>query len=153
MRLMALFLLTAPALCWAQQGSTTITLTTGLDFGDFTVLGSCANCTITIDAATGNRTSSGGVILRPTNSGARASYDVQRAQCGNNCSYTVSVAPSTVTMPTAGGTMTVLSFTTSQTALQNRRNTLFVGGTLRIPSVSVTAGTYTSGNFTVTTVP
>lgn len=132
--------------------TSTITYVTNIDFGDFHILGSCSNCEITINAATGARTATGGVILRPSNPGKRGQYIVQMEKCGQ-CSYTASVAPSSVAMNTPGGVMTVLNFTTSQTAMVNRTNTLYVGATLRIPSVAVTGGTHTSGNFTVTTTP
>ncbi|MDO8300560.1 DUF4402 domain-containing protein [Lacisediminimonas sp.] len=133
-------------------GTSTITYVNGIDFGDFSVLGSCANCEITINPSTGARTATSGVILRSTNVGTRAQFNVTMTNCGgSNCSYTESVTPASLSIATAGGTMTVLSFTSTQTAMTAKANTIYVGATLRIPSVGVTAGTYSSGNFTVTT--
>lgn len=133
------------------QGVSTITFVNGIDFGEFSVLGSCANCEITINPSTGARTATSGVILRPANVGTRAQFNVSMSNCGNNCAYTESVTPSSLSIATPGGSMTVLSFTSTQTTMAAKKNIIYVGATLRIPSVAVTAGTYTSGNFTVTT--
>ena len=130
-----------------------LTYVAAIDFGDFHILGSCSNCEITINAATGARTATGGVILRSSNEGRRGQYTALMSKCGQ-CSYTAdAVTPANVAMNTAGGVMTVLNFTTSQTAMVNKGNTLYVGATLRIPSSAVTAGTHTSGNFSVNTTP
>jgi hypothetical protein len=155
--LLALFALLALSATPAQAVGTisTFTRVDDLDFGDFTVLGSCSNCTITIDAATGTRSASGGVILRSSNGGNRGQYSAKLQGCGTGCSYTAGVSPSSLNLTTSGGTMTVTAFTFNQTAYSgpNGTNTLYVGGTLRIPSVSVTAGSYTSSAYTVTATP
>lgn len=152
--LLALVLSCAWQVGWAAA-SATVTFVSNLSFGDFTVLGSCVNCSITIDPATGMRSASGGVILRSSNAGQRGQYTVKMSGCGQSCSYTATVTPASLNMVTAGGTMTVDTFATNQTALtgSNGSNTLYVGGTLRIPSVNVTAGSYSSASFTVTTTP
>lgn len=151
----ALLMLLVACSWQSSWAATNPTFVNDLDFGDFTVLGSCVNCSITIDAATGARSASGGVILRNSNSGQRGQYSVKASGCGQNCSYTVTVTPSSLNLPTAGGNMTVNTFTSSQTAFSgpNGTNTLYIGGTLRIPSVNVTAGSYTSSAYTVSTNP
>ncbi len=91
--------------------------------------------------------------MQASNPGTRAQFNVAMTNCGGaNCSYTISsIAPSSLSISTAGGSMTVLSFTSTQTTMSNKANIIYVGATLRIPSVAVTTGTYASGNFTVTT--
>lgn len=136
----------------ATAATPALTFVSNIDFGDFTVLGSCSNCTITINATTGARTASAGVILRSTNNGARGQYSVVLTG-GGSTAYTVAVTPSTRTMSTAGGTMTVQTFTTYKTPVVSKRNIVYIGARLRIPSVGVTAGSYTSTTYTVTTTP
>ncbi|WP_151447124.1 DUF4402 domain-containing protein [Lacisediminimonas profundi] len=137
----------------STAATSALTFVRDIDFGTFTVLGSCMNCTITIAAdPTGTRSASAGVILNPTNPGTSGQYDVLMTG-GAPFTYTATVTPATVNMVTAGGTMTVQTFTTSQTTVVKKANTLYVGATLRIPSVGVTAGTFTSGTYTVTTSP
>ena len=124
-----------------------------LDFGSFVVLSSCSNCQVII-APDGSRSTVGGVMLRSNNTGQSAQYTASMSQCGNNCSYVPSAT--NATMSTPGGSMTVSNYSFSQTSFSSsgnpRTNTLSVGARLTIPSVNVTAGSY-SVNFTVNTNP
>lgn len=136
----------------STAATSALTFVSDIDFGSFTVLGSCSNCTITIDPVTGARTASAGVVLDPTNAGTRGQYSVVMTG-GSPFTFTAAVSPATVSIATAGGSMTVQTFTTSQTTVKQKEFILYVGATLRIPSVGVTAGTHTSGTYTVTTTP
>lgn len=139
----------APGPAYAAQASTAVAATAQkLDFGTFSVLPSCANCTITMSTA-GVRTATGGVILSSTNPGKPGTFSVT---CNNgSCTWNgaVSLSP---TIAAGGVTMTVGAFTTAK-AGANTPSTLTVGATLTIPNSGSAAGTYTSTNYTVTTTP
>lgn len=133
---------------FAAQAAQTNVTSTGqkLDFGSFAVLPSCSNCTITM-GANGLRTASPGIYLLPTNGGKPATFSVG---CNaGTCGYTATVTRSP-TMAAGGVNMTVGMFTTAKGS-PNTPSTLSVGGRLLIPRAGSTAGTFTSGIFTVTT--
>lgn len=131
--------------------NTTAVAATGqkLDFGTFSVLPSCVNCTITMSTS-GVRTASAGVVLSSTNHGKAATFNVT---CNNGaCTWTPAVSGSP-TMSAGAVTMTVSTFTTLKAAT-NTPSLLTVGARLTIPGPGAATGTYTSGAvFTVTTTP
>lgn len=132
--------------------STSIVATNSvIDFGSFSVLSSCANCSITISPA-GVRTATAGIVLTSANPGRAATYSVTATCNAGGCTaYTAVVTPSAATLPAGGVTMTVDTFTLQQSTTLPP-NTLSVGAKLTIPS-SGTAGTYNGAAFTVTTTP
>lgn len=152
----ALCLATAPLQSAVAADSTLIVSTIRtLDFGSFAVLGSCSNCSITINPVTGTRTTSGGIILKAGGSPGAAQYNVDMRSCGKSCSaYAATVSPASVTMSGGSSTWTVGSFTTAQSSTTTHPNILYVGAKLTIPSgAGITAGTKTSASFTITTTP
>ncbi|WP_232291626.1 DUF4402 domain-containing protein [Polaromonas sp. JS666] len=139
-----------PGAGFAAPKTTIISVNTVINFGSFSVLPSCANCTITISPL-GARTASGGVVLTTSNPGSAATYSVTAP--GSGVSYTAVFTPTSATMAAGGVTMTVGSFTTLQNPSNGTPNTLSVGATLTIPNSGSTAGTYTGAAFTITTSP
>ncbi|MDB5798639.1 MAG: hypothetical protein JWP36_2541, partial [Paucimonas sp.] len=122
----------------------------------FAVLGSCSNCSITINPVTGTRTTSGGIILKAGGSPGAAQYNVDMKGCGKTTcgTYAASVSPASVTMSGGSSTWTVGSFTTAQSSSTTYPNILYVGAKLTIPSgTGVTGGVKTSASFTITTTP
>lgn len=144
-----LVLLLAPHAAQAAANKTTISAPTQtLDFGTFVVLPSCSNCSITMSAS-GLRTASAGIVLTSKNTGRPAQFNVG---CNNGaCAYTMTIT-SSVNMSAGGVTMTVGTFSNSQSSPATP-NVLSVGGRLTIPSAGSLVGTYTSSNFSVTTNP
>ena len=144
-----LALLLAPLAAQAAPNATTVTAAAQqLDFGTFAVLPSCANCTITM-SATGARSKTGGVVLSNSNPGKPGAFSVT---CNNgSCTWTPSVAGAT-TIAAGGVTMTVGTYTTAK-AGPNTPSTVTVGARLTIPNAGAATGTFSSGNFTVTTTP
>lgn len=140
-------LLLAPLGVQGAQNTTTVTATAQiLDFGTFAVLPSCANCTITM-GTNGLRTATGGVILASTNVGKPGTFNVS---CNNgSCAWSGTVSGSP-TIAAGGVSMTVGTFTTLK-AGASTPSVLTVGAKLTIPNSGSVAGTYSSGNFTVTT--
>lgn len=124
----------------------------GLNFGSFVVLSTCSNCTVTISPA-GVRSASAGILLMNTATGTAAAFSATGTSCGS-CTYAVTTpAPSPVSILSGGVTMTVNSYTFSQTSAA-APNILHVGATLTIPSSGATPGTFTStSSYTVTTNP
>ena len=143
----------------AAQVFTVVPLNSGIQFGSFVVLPSCANCTITVSTA-GVRTASAGVLLATGGAPSAASFTVSSTGANNNnkAQYTV-IAPVAATpavnMAAGGVTMTVGTFTSAQAPVPTKlspTNTLFVGATLTIPNSGATAGNH-STSFNVTTNP
>ena len=139
----------------ASAAAKTITFSSaspGLSFGRFVILSSCSNCTITMSTS-GVRTASSGVVLLNSASGSAAAFAATGTSCGGGCTYVVTTpSPGTVAISAGSVTMTVGSYTYSQSA-PSTPNTLFVGATLTIPSSGATPGLYSSGSYTVTTTP
>lgn len=137
----------------AKTQSITLAATNSvIDFGSFSVLPSCTNCTITVSPA-GVRTASAGIVLTSAKPGQAAAYTVTPTCNSGTCTaYTAVVTPSSASLPAGGVTMTVGSFTLQQSATLPP-NTLSVGATLTIPSSGSTAGTYSGAAFTITTTP
>lgn len=141
-----LALLLAPLAAYGAPNSTTLNAGQKIDFGTFSVLPSCSNCSITI-APTGARTKSGGVILSSTNNGKAGTFTVG---CNNGvCAYSATITGSP-TIVAGSVTMTVGSFTQGRSS-PNTPSTLMVGAKLTIPSQGASAGTRTSGTYSVTT--
>ena len=124
-----------------------------LNFGSFAVLNSCSSCTITISPS-GVRTASSGIVLLGGAAGSAAAFSATGTACGSGCTYNVitTPAPASVTISAGAVTMTVGSYTSSQSPLFTP-NILYVGATLTIPSSGATPGSYTSGSYTITTSP
>lgn len=134
----------------AAPKSTAIAATNSvIDFGSFSVLPSCVNCTITV-SPTGVRTASAGIVLTSAKPGQAAGYSVTCSNCPT--SYTAAITPSSASLPAGGVTTSVGSFTSQQSA-SGPPNTLSVGATLTIPSSGSAAGTYSGAAFTITTTP
>lgn len=142
-----------PVAVLAKTTSTAIVATNSvINFGSFSVLPSCANCSITISPA-GVRTATAGIVLTSAIPGRAASYSVTPTCNAGGCTaYTAAVTPTSVSLLAGSVTMTVGTFTLQQSATLPP-NTLSVGATLTIPSSGSAAGTYTGAAFTVTTTP
>lgn len=145
-----LALLLAPLVAHGAANKTTVTGNPQtLDFGGFSVLPSCANCSITI-GTDGSRTATAGIVLINTKPGKAATYTII---CNNGaCAYSATVSPSTVSMPAGGVAMTVGNFQPLQSGPKTP-NTVTVGARLVIPNSGSVPNTYTSGSFTVATSP
>ena len=141
-----------PIAVLAVTTSTAIVTTNSvINFGSFSVLPSCANCSITISPA-GVRTATAGIVLTSAIPGRAAAYSVTATCTKSTCTaYTAAVSPTSASLPAGSVTMTVGTFTLQQSATLPP-NTLRVGATLTIPG-SGTAGTYNGAAFTVTTTP
>lgn len=142
-----LLLCLVPLMAYPAPNSTLVAATAQkLDFGTFAVLPSCTNCTVTV-GTNGVRSRTGGVILSSSNNGRPGTFSVT---CNNgSCPWsgTASGAPS---IAAGGVTMTIGTFTTLK-AGANTPSVLAIGATLTIPNSGSVVGTYSSGNFTVTT--
>lgn len=144
-----LALLLAPLAAHGAANLTSVTATPQkLDFGSFSVLPSCSNCSITI-GTDGSRTATVGVVLTNTNTGKPGVFSVA---CNNgSCPWTPTVSGST-TIVAGGVTMTVNTFTKLKGSV-NTPTTLTVGAKLTIPNASAARGTFSSGNYPVSTSP
>lgn len=141
---LALFL--TPQKASAQGKVVTPVQTQTLDFGTFTVLPTCNNCTITI-LTTGARTFTTGVIPSSTNGGRPATFSVTCST--GSCTYTPTVSGAPVI--TAGAVTMTISAPIFSKSPANTPSTLSVGAQLTIPNSSAARGTFTSTSFTLAT--
>lgn len=158
--LLVFFYALLPGHVLAATTAVTIAVTSGaINFGSFSVLAGCSNCSITVSPA-GVRTVSGAIVLTSAGAGSPATFTVTQSACtGANpkCTgYTTAVA-SPVVFSAGGVNMSLGAFTFSQAAPLTGTNspvvnTLKVGATLTIPS-RPTAGTFSGWGFTLTTTP
>lgn len=130
--------------------ATAITATNSvIDFGSFSVLPSCVNCSITVSPA-GVRTASAGIVLTSAKPGRASTYSVSESGCSCKA-YTAAVTPASVAATMGGVQMTLDTFTFAQSGTLPP-NVLSVGAKLTIAS-SASAGIYSGWSFTVTTTP
>ena len=158
--LLVCFWVLQPGQVLARTTKIVITATSGvINFGSFSVLASCSNCSITISPA-GVRSVIGGIVLSNLASSSAATFSVaQTCNPGtpSGCEGYTPVLAATAALPAGGVSMTLGTFTSLQSGGTGNNvsaftNILSVGATLTIPSQGA-AGTFGGGGFTVTTNP
>lgn len=143
---LACLLALAPTTGHAQTKTATPVQIQTLDFGTFTVLANCNNCTITISAA-GVRSASAAIKLSSTNMGRPARFYVTCST--GSCGYTPTVTGAPVIRAgTVNMTMNNFTFSKSPT---NTPSTLSVGARLTIPNSTAARGSFISTAFTLAT--
>jgi hypothetical protein len=129
-----------------------LTTTRGLDFGRFAA---GAGGTVTINATTGTRSKTGGVVLLNSFAGAQATYNVSKSKNGT-VNKTVAItlpANNTVQLTSGANHMFVNNFVASPATIASVPNggmALSVGATLVVGS-GQPAGTYT-GTYDITII-